>query len=660
MSRRTEQILLLLILLLAAILRMGWPGVSEFKLDEARLSLLALEMARGKSLPLHGITSSVGLPNPPISVYLFALPYFLSPDPILATMFVGLLNVIAVGLTWWLARRTFGAWVGLLAALLYAASPWGVIYSRKIWAQDLLPPFVLLTVITGLAGFVEEAQGPWKRQIAHLVLLVLTVQIHYSAVSLIPLTLVMLAIGRRRLDRRFWLGVVLAALTLVPFALAALQGGWLERIGNLSGGRALTLSAEALDHAHLITAGTEIHALAGPDAFGVYLASAPNVWPLLALVGWAALLAALWLIVSGLRPQSFPEARQLPGSYPRLILGLWVFLPILTFTVTWTPSYPHYMIPLIPAACIALAAGCKALVGVVPRWGSARAAKAVFTALVVVIAAAQAYVTLALLAFLDTHHTPGGFGTPLHYLLDVRDAARAMAEDDEILLVSENDDPHAGQDPAVWRSLLYDHAPGVRLVDGRATLVYPAEPALALLTPALSPDAAAARYPPPAAEAPLREPSEGAYRLTPLRAQPGMWPGEPVEALLANGVSLRTWRFADTRFWLTWQVSQSEPDRGLKPPVQPPAYTLFVHLLDGDGNRVAQADVPAWRGPWREGDVIVTRFDLGAGVAIPEGGTWRIGMYDFLEDGSTRGVDVLDAAGNPAGWWVDLPVGNKD
>src|SRR5688500_1177388 len=93
--RRFEIIALLCILLLAAFLRLSSPGVVEFKRDEANLSYLALDFARGRSLPLLGISSSVGVPNSPLSVYIFSIPYLITSDPIVATQFVGLLNVVA-------------------------------------------------------------------------------------------------------------------------------------------------------------------------------------------------------------------------------------------------------------------------------------------------------------------------------------------------------------------------------------------------------------------------------------------------------------------------------------------------------------------------------------------------------------------------------------
>ena len=79
---------LLLILLLAAGLRLGWAGVNSFGLDEARLSLIALDMARGGQFAQVGMPSSVGVPNLPAAAWVFSLPYLVSPDPLIATQFV--------------------------------------------------------------------------------------------------------------------------------------------------------------------------------------------------------------------------------------------------------------------------------------------------------------------------------------------------------------------------------------------------------------------------------------------------------------------------------------------------------------------------------------------------------------------------------------------
>src|SRR5215207_10345197 len=94
---RRDLVTLALVLFVAAVMRFGEAGIVEFKLDEAWLSRLSLESLHGGSFPLVGMPSSVGLPNPPISVYLISLPYALSSNPLIATIFVMALNVTGVG-----------------------------------------------------------------------------------------------------------------------------------------------------------------------------------------------------------------------------------------------------------------------------------------------------------------------------------------------------------------------------------------------------------------------------------------------------------------------------------------------------------------------------------------------------------------------------------
>ena len=72
-----EVLQLITVLILAAILRMAYPGFSEFKADEARLYQLAYDLATGYKIPLQGIGSSIGIPNFPLSTWIYALPIWL-------------------------------------------------------------------------------------------------------------------------------------------------------------------------------------------------------------------------------------------------------------------------------------------------------------------------------------------------------------------------------------------------------------------------------------------------------------------------------------------------------------------------------------------------------------------------------------------------------
>ena len=110
--RRWHVLLLCGIVLLGGWLRFSRLELMEFKKDEWRLHRLAVAQAEGK-LQLHGLTSSVGVYNPPMAVYLFALPAFFNQDPVFLAYLPALLNTVAVGLTYLLARKWLSRWAAL-------------------------------------------------------------------------------------------------------------------------------------------------------------------------------------------------------------------------------------------------------------------------------------------------------------------------------------------------------------------------------------------------------------------------------------------------------------------------------------------------------------------------------------------------------------------
>src|SRR5262245_58005552 len=139
MSRRWWELIGLAgITALAAWLRFRHLNLVEFKLDEATATGLARDLLGG-TFPTVGMASSVGALNPPLFVYLTAIPLAVDDDPLAATAFVGVLAVAAVALTYAVLRPRFGALAALAASALFATAPWAVLAGRKLWAQNLLP-----------------------------------------------------------------------------------------------------------------------------------------------------------------------------------------------------------------------------------------------------------------------------------------------------------------------------------------------------------------------------------------------------------------------------------------------------------------------------------------------------------------------------------------
>jgi hypothetical protein len=139
----------------AAAVRFYRLGAVSFTFDAAAVSNLAAQWIDQGRLPLQGMVSSTGFRNPPLTVYLISLPLRVSRDPLALTGFVVALNLLAVLGAFWLGRRYWSMAAGLLAALLFAVSPWAVQHSRGVLGQDLLAPGVVALMLCTLAWFVD-------------------------------------------------------------------------------------------------------------------------------------------------------------------------------------------------------------------------------------------------------------------------------------------------------------------------------------------------------------------------------------------------------------------------------------------------------------------------------------------------------------------------
>jgi len=627
-----ETVLVAAIIGLAAFLRMGWSGVVEFKRDEANLSLLALDFARNGSFPLLGIGSSVGVPNAPINVYLLTIPYFFTTSPIVATQFIGLLNVMAVAATYLFARRYVGVFAALIAVVLFAVSPWGVIFSRKIWAQNMLPLFVVLTIWSGVAGFID---GKHRWQMAHLPLLAITLQIHYAAFVILPVTALLTWIGRKKLSKLFVVSVLLAGMVSAPFVIGMLDAGYdnLDTVRNAlhdsDNETALELSDEAVHGAIIVFSGTDIHSLAGPEEFQNYLAEVPDAYPYFRLIAVAVMIGASWLVLRAFRVHD----KRTPVD---LVLLTWLFAPILLFSVSWTPFFIHYLIPAMPAAFLVVGVALYDLIRAVPMWK--KFMYPIAALMTIGIAGLQIWFSFALLSFVDSTFTPDGFGTPLHYLMDVRDAIYDQKLTDVVADVG-GQALVFDEGPTVWKALLYE-LPSVRFIDG-STQVYPANEAIFLQNKCT--DASVPRF--------SLRPSEGCLQVGTISQvdypQEGVLDINSESATFQNGARLLGYQWNEPRcLELYWEITQPTNED----------YFFAVHMLNEDQNRLAQADGLSWFGEyWRVGDIVQRTF------CVPElaetSAYIDIGMYTYDAE-NFHNVDLIDVAGNPAGQVYRIELAN--
>ncbi|HLV34914.1 MAG TPA: glycosyltransferase family 39 protein [Spirillospora sp.] len=487
-----EILTLIPILLLAAALRFGWPGVNSFAFDEARVSLIALDMARGGHFATVGMPSSVGIPNFPAATWIYSLPYFISPDPLVATQFTALLSVGAVLATWALARRVWGAGAGLAAALFLVASPYAVLYSRSIWAQNLLPVIGIAWAWTAYLGASKRSR--WAIGL-HMFLAGFAFQVHFAGGALI------LPSAYFFVRFRWWRQIIpvlagggMALLALLPFVweVACCRPDIMAQFGSALGGESqvdLTSYAQVIQLALGLDWGYLLLGNLQP----------PDV-PLLALIAGALVGVGFIVIVTRLvrARHAVPLQESTDSVHLAEIVLAWLLLPPLFFLRHSSPVLIHYFLAALPALALVVGVGVS-LIKPDAREGlrssptpsditgeTGRAQHAVplrkligiglFITLIglALVWAAQVAQALTLAGQVET---PNGLGTPLEY---TRAAAYGLPDDAPVLFFTHGDDPNVDGEAAVFEALWWGREH--RIVQGGSLLILPDAPAYLMAT----------------------------------------------------------------------------------------------------------------------------------------------------------------------------------
>jgi hypothetical protein len=225
-------VLLALLLALAAVLRLLFFDLMEFKGDEVAALRMARRWGEIGQVPRFGLMSGVGIRNPPGFMYVLAPLTALTDSPVAAGVAIALATLVALPLLWYAGRVVGAPRAGLFAAATMAAHPWLILYSRKIWAQSLLPLYVS-ALLLALALAVRDRPSRavfWIPPLAVLAWLT-----HYSAYGLAIVAAAGFAAAalRRRLHgRAAWAGVGVALILLAPYAAHLVAGGWRDLVAT--------------------------------------------------------------------------------------------------------------------------------------------------------------------------------------------------------------------------------------------------------------------------------------------------------------------------------------------------------------------------------------------------------------------------------------------
>ncbi len=634
-------------LALGLFLRIAWPTLAEFKLDEATVVRRAMAIAWMGEFPVVGTGSSIGMANFPLTLYLTAIPLRIWDDPVAAVVFIGLLNGLAVAACYGLGKSYLNRSVGWIAAFLFAVNPWAVLLARKIWARTF--PLVTVAFFAALlAVFVRGRRWALAGAFAALAALI---GLQLEGVAFIPVLVLSLLVFLKEVPLRpLLIGGAILILALAPYGIHDALQGWpnFRTFWSFARAEESFFSWNALRYAFILTGSAEIHSMAG-TRYMDYLNGLPRLWWLNSGMMGLCALALIHAVV-----RTFWGPKEQRRMFFILLLGFAV--PVALRSRAVEPIPLHYLILVYPVVFLLIAALIDGGYRALPlRYRPAARLTGILLALL--WGAWQLAVVGRLLWFMDRYPTTGGYGIPLKYPRQAVLEARRLAEGAEVVVLTDGAEPAFEERPAVFDALLFRHPH--RLVDGRMSLLVPDAPRAAYIVGPVSPEGDTFHP----IEQRLR--SMAGVRVEEVIPMPDGWQyhlflrersdREDVMAGLtrfpdpprfANGVVLLGYNLpgevaleTTLEVWLAWWVQVGPP---------PGNYHFFVHFLDSEGHLRSQHDgVPLPTSSWRAGDLVLSRFTVPVPSDLP-GGTYQVraGLYTYPE---IQGVPVVDALGNPVG-----------
>lgn len=221
LARKKVVLTVVLILLAASIFRISQLDLIEFKKDEATTVYQTVQFYDKPYLMERGLISGLGVYNFPFFNYLIIILAVVSADPLYLSAAVALLNVFLVALFYLVVRKFYNSLTAVLAALLLAFSPWAVVFSRKIWAQDLILLF-LIPLIGLLHSLILRKNT--KTVLPIFILLTLLSQLHGSGIFFAAVTiLILLFMGVPIKISKALLGIAIGLIPALPYLVFQLN-----------------------------------------------------------------------------------------------------------------------------------------------------------------------------------------------------------------------------------------------------------------------------------------------------------------------------------------------------------------------------------------------------------------------------------------------------
>lgn len=440
---RIMMLLVAALTLIGAVLRLWDLTLAEFRHDSAWWALEAVRMHTERSVPLIGQqVGSVQIPfyNGPIFAYVTAIVFGLAgQQPIVMNGFIALCNVAAIPLTYWLGKRLYSAWVGVVAAAMLAGAPWMVLYGRMFWPQALFP-FLMPLAWLCLVNAVERQQGRWY--LGFGILGGIGLQLHLSVLAIIGTGIffvLLYARPRLRGVAIYGIGVLLGYLPVVIY-------DFLHGFSNLRGMMMLP-SIHATHDPRILHIAKTIwnfsNVLSGQGLWVSKLAKEPFIHP---VIEWSMgfifsilfCFAIIFILINHYRQDHRARIRFWQVTYQDALVIIFVVFPLAYLLLSRGLIQRHYFIFFAPLTMIVVARGLELWRSTIPR---PRWVAAIPLGLLGVGLSLNLFTSFMLLSFLHQRGGEGEYGTVLADKQAAVATMVAIADSDFVLDLSDVREP---------------------------------------------------------------------------------------------------------------------------------------------------------------------------------------------------------------------------
>ncbi|MDO8621154.1 MAG: hypothetical protein Q7R31_02645 [Candidatus Levybacteria bacterium] len=340
--------LFLLVVFLSLIFRITNLDLIEFKIDEASNLLLATRLMFGHPLPYGGITSSVGILNPPLFNYILIPFTLISLDPKVIVAIIALINSLAIGLFFLIIKKYYNTALALIASLILAFSPWLIIFSRKIWPPDLIFPFSVLLFFSIHKIIIEKKIVFW---ITFVLSSLFLIQLDLSSAFFILLISAFLVIQKPQLNWKYiMIGLVLGILPMLPYLVYEFKNSCPDCLLLLTFNKQLDIrSPEVFIRSLQILNQGNFKFILRNDTL-TFFTNYPFVYQLKSIFYIEYLLIPIGMLLFWMKNKDL-----------RFIVYAILGLPILYF-IFRLGSFMHYYVILVPFLCLFLSISFYALI----------------------------------------------------------------------------------------------------------------------------------------------------------------------------------------------------------------------------------------------------------------------------------------------------------